>query len=287
MELIDELGRAVDPGVLTEAEHPGNDLTGVGVGGDKQPIALVLAGAHLAVAAEMALDLPGDPCADPHLGAADRFAELPVDPVGVRPRIELGGALEVVLGLGRVADLAPDAGQPEDPNRVALMGAPDDVELAALEQQLVRVDLAAPELVALHRVVVEDDRLAAEDRGLDLGETLRDVVAAGRAGDPEGNRALLGRAERAGAAPGDLLERQPQRLGVRELAVEQLQGRCAAPRARRRRTRSAGGGSSPAGASSSPARRGRPPASRPIARSRAPPARSGRRRTAARTRPRS
>ena len=61
-ELLDELGRADDPRVLAEAEHPGDQLTGVGVGGDEQPIALVLAGAHLAVAAEMALDLPGDPC---------------------------------------------------------------------------------------------------------------------------------------------------------------------------------------------------------------------------------
>ena len=90
----------------------------------------------------MALDLPRDPVADPHLGGADRVAELPVDAVRVRARVEVGGALEVVLGLGRVADLAADAREPEDADRVALVRAADDVELAALEEQLVRVDLA-------------------------------------------------------------------------------------------------------------------------------------------------
>ena len=43
------------------------------------------------------------------------------------------------------------------------------------------------------------------------------------AGDAERDRALLGRAQRARAAPGDLLQREAQRLGVGELAVEQAQ----------------------------------------------------------------
>ncbi len=90
----------------------------------------------------MALDLPGDPAADPDLGGADRLAELPLDAVRVRARIEIGRALEVVLRLGRVAHLAADPGQPEDADRVALVRAPDDVELAALEQQLVGIDPA-------------------------------------------------------------------------------------------------------------------------------------------------
>jgi hypothetical protein len=34
---------------------------------------------------------------------------------------------------------------------------------------------------------------------------------------------LLGRAQRAGAPPRDLLQRQPQRLGVREFAVQQAE----------------------------------------------------------------
>jgi len=173
--------------------------------------------------AEVALDLPGDALGDPDLGLAGGLAELPVGARGVGARVEIGGALEVVLGLGRVGDLAADAREAEDADRVALVRAAQEVELTALEEQVIRVDLAGADLVALHRVVVEGDRLVAEDRRLDLREALGEVVAAGAGGDAEGDRALVGRVERAGAAPGDLLQGQAQRLGVGELAVEQRQ----------------------------------------------------------------
>ena len=142
-QLVGQLGRSDDPGVLAQPEHPGDQLAGVGVGRDEHPVAVVLGRAHLAVAAEVALDLPGDPPADPHLRGAHRVAELPVDPVGVRARVEIGGALEVVLGLGGVADLALDPRQAEHPDRLALVRVADQVELAALEQQLVGIDPAA------------------------------------------------------------------------------------------------------------------------------------------------
>ena len=222
-QLGQELRRPDHPGVLAQAQHPGDQLTRVGVGGDEHAVAVVPVGPEAAVAAEMALDLPGDALAYPDLGGADRVAELPMDPVSVAARVEIVRALEVVLGLGRVADLAADPGEPEDPDRVALVGPPDDVELAALEQQLVGIDAARAHLVAFHRVVVEDDRLAPEDRRLDLGQPLGDVMAAGRAGDPQRDRVLLRRAQRARAAPGDLLQSQPQRLGIGELPIEQLQ----------------------------------------------------------------
>ena len=112
---------------------------------------------------------------------ADRLAELPVGAVGVLARVEVGRALEVVLGLGRVGDLAADPREAEDAERVALVRVAEEVELAALEEQVVGVDLARADLVALHRVVVEGDRLVAEDRRLDLGQALREVVAAGAA----------------------------------------------------------------------------------------------------------
>ena len=77
----------------------------------------------------------------------------------------------------------------------------------------------------LHREVLELDPLAAVDRGVDLRQAARQLGAAGRRGDAEADRALGGRVERARAAPGDLLEREPQRLGVGELAVEQAERR--------------------------------------------------------------
>ena len=83
-------------------------------------------------------------------------------------------------------------------------------------------------LVALHRVVVEDDRLVAEDRRLDLRQARRELVPARRGRDAERDGALLGRAQRAGTAPGDLLQREPQGLGVGEFAVEQVSAVCSA-----------------------------------------------------------
>ena len=48
-------------------------------------------------------------------------------------------------------------------------------------------------------------------------------MPAGGGGDAERDRALLGGPQRARAPPGDLLQRQPQRLGVGEFAVEQAE----------------------------------------------------------------
>ena len=155
--------------------------------------------------------------------APDRLAELPVGAGCVLARVEVLGAVEVVLGLGGIADLGPDARDTEHAHVVALVGVADQVELPALVEQVVGVDLARLRRVAADRVVVEDDRLAPEDRGLDLRQALRELAPAGAGGDREGDRALLGRLERVGLAPGELLERESQRLGVGELAVEQVQ----------------------------------------------------------------
>ena len=130
-----------------------------------------------------------------------------------------------MLGLRRVGHLAADAREPEDAHGAALVREADEVELAALEQQLVRVDDARGGLAGLHREVLELDPLAAVDRGVELGQPRGQLAAAGRARDAEADRALGRRAERARPAPGELLEREPQRLGVGELPVEQAQGR--------------------------------------------------------------
>ena len=129
--------------------------------------------AQLAVGAELALDVPRDLVGDPDLGGADRVAELPRGAAGVLARVEVGGALEVVLGLGRVRDLAADAREPEHAHVLALVRVADEVELPALEQQVVRVDLAQRRRVRLHRVVLELDPLAAVDRGVDLRQPRR------------------------------------------------------------------------------------------------------------------
>ena len=50
-------------------------------------------------------------------------------------------------------------------------------------------------------------------------------MPAGRRGDAQSDRALLGRTQRAGSPPGDLLQGQAERLGVGEFSVEQAQCR--------------------------------------------------------------
>jgi hypothetical protein len=213
--LVNELGRAFDARMLAQPERPR----------DQQPrrrvVGVERAVAQLAVGAELALDVPRDVIGHPDLRRADGVPELPRHAAGELARVEVGRALEVVLGLGRVGDLAADAREAEDAHAVALVRVADEVELPALEQQVVRVDLAQRGLARLHRVVLELDPLAAVDRGVDLRQPPRQLGAAGRRGDAESDRLPQAAAERARAAPGDLLERQPQRLGVRELAVEQ------------------------------------------------------------------
>ena len=227
--LLDQRGRAEDAGVLAEAERPRDQQPRQRVGGAEGQRAVLAGPLRRAVAAEVALDHPGQALGEPDLGGVDRRAELPRDLVRVAARVEVLRPREVVLGLGRVGDLAAHPVQPEDADRAALVAMADQVELPALEEQVVGVHLPGRRLVGGHRVVLELDALAAVDGRVDLGDALADLVPARGRRDAEADGALVGQAHRRGAAPGDLLERQAQRLRVRELAVEQaerrLQGR--------------------------------------------------------------
>ncbi len=229
VHLAHELRRPQHARPPAEAEDPRDHLARVGVGGleyDSVRGRVVDLGRweHGAGVAEVALDEPVDPVRYPDAGGALRLAELPVGARGVDARVEaLGAGREVVLGLRGVADLAADARQPEDADVVALVRVPDEVELPAAEEKVVRVDAPALLGVAPDRVVVEQDRLAAEDRRLDLRQPLRQLAAAGTRGDPERHRAVLGSGQRRRLAPRELLEREAQRLGVGELAAEQRQ----------------------------------------------------------------
>ena len=150
--------------------------------------------------------------------------QLPLRAPRVVAAVEVLGRGEVVLGLGRVGDLALDPREAEDADRIALVAMADQIELPAAVDQVEGVHLALLGRVALDRVVGELDRLATADRGLDLRQPLRDLGAVGLGGHPHLYRAALGRGQRAGSPPRDLLQRQPQRLGVGELTVKQVQG---------------------------------------------------------------
>ena len=212
--------------VLAPAQDPGDQLARRGVLGlEDDALARRAVGlsrrAQLAVGAEVPLDQPGDAVADEDLGRASQLPQLPVGALAVVAAVEVLGRGEVVLGLGRVADLALDAGEAEDAHRVALVRVADQIELAAAEDEVEGVDLALRGLVALHRVVGELDRLAAGDRGLDLGEALGEVAAAGGSGHRHLDRGAVGLGDRVRVPPGDLLQSEAQRLGVGEAAVGQ------------------------------------------------------------------
>ncbi len=215
--------------MTAHAEHPGEHHARVRIGRAEHPLAAVLVVAraiaceHFAVAPEVALDLPRDALREHNLRDPLLIAELPLSAIRVAARIEVRRSPEVVLRLRRVGDAPADAREPEHTDRLALVGVTQEVELAALEEQVVRVDAARRDLVALHRVVVEGDRLVAEDRGLDLRESRRELLPSGRCCDAERDRGLAGRLQWARPAPRDLLQREPQRLGVGELPVEELQ----------------------------------------------------------------
>ena len=222
--------RGIEHGrVLAPVQHPGHQLAARGVLGledrslARGAVALARV-AQLAVAAVVALDQPGDALAQEDLGGPLDLAQLPLRAPRVVAAVEVLGRGEVVLGLGRVGDLALDPREAEDADRIALVAVADQIELPAAVDQVEGVHLALLGRVALDRVVGELDRLAAADRGLDLRQPLRDLGAVGLGGHPHLDRAALGRGQRAGPPPRDLLQRQPQRLGVGELTVEQVQG---------------------------------------------------------------
>ena len=178
-----ELLGAQQPRVGPQTHNPGDEAPRVGVAGQEDRLTALLGPlalrAYLAVAPEVTFDLPGDPLGDLNFGDGALLAELPISAVGVSARIEVGWATEVVLGLGRVGDLAADPRESEDAYVLPLVRVAEQVELAALEEQVVGVHAACPDLVALHRVVLEQDRLVAKDRRLDLRKARRELMPAG------------------------------------------------------------------------------------------------------------
>ena len=103
---------------------------------------------------------------------------------------------------------------------VAVEIVADDVPDPLVEAERVRVERPLRHLVALRRPVAELDRALLGDRRLELREPSREL---GRVVGRADADALGGRRRRvleAGPAEREVLQREPQRLGVRELAVE-------------------------------------------------------------------
>ena len=160
---------------------------------------------------------------DPRL--AEDVAELPLGAAAVGAEVELLGQPEVPLAAGREADVGADPGDAEGADRLALEVLPDHVPGAVLRQQRVRVQRPLLLRVLVDRPVREADGALLRDRVLELRQPalhLRRVVGVEHLDALLGARAGLGEA---GTAEREVLEREPQRLGVGEAALEQVERR--------------------------------------------------------------
>ena len=156
--------------------------------------------------------------------AGDR-AVLPVlaDPVGVD--VEVGGHAEVALAAGREADVAADPRDAERAHVVVVEVLADDVPGAAVAPERVRVQRALAHRVAPRRPVAELDRALLRDRGLELREPARHLRRVVGIAHLDARSRLGGGVVEAGAPEREVLEREPERLGVRERAVEHVERR--------------------------------------------------------------
>ena len=138
----------------------------------------------------------------------------------MRLDVELGRQPEVALAAGREADVAADARDAEGADGGAVEILADDVPDALVEPQRVRVERALGDLVALRRPVRELDRALLRDRRLELGEPAGELGRVVGRADAHALGGVGARLVEPGPAEREVLEREPQRLRVGELAVE-------------------------------------------------------------------
>ena len=172
-----------------------------------------------------ALDPPGGVAGDLDARLALDVADLPRRPAAVLVDVEVGRRAEVALAPRGEANVAADARDAELLPPLVVEVLADDVPDAVVGEQRERVDRPLGQRVARDRVVRELDRPLLRDRALELREPaghLDGVVRVAHLDAHGGLRRLLAEA---GPAEREVLQREPQRLRVRELAVEEEERR--------------------------------------------------------------
>ena len=106
---------------------------------------------------------------------------------------------------------------------VAVDVVADDVPDAVHLPQAVRVDRALGLAVGRDRPVAEPHRALLRDGLLELRQAGRDLVGVERGQELDRGRLRPGVGARPRPAEREVLEREPQRLGIRELALEQVE----------------------------------------------------------------
>ncbi len=210
------------PDLAAQTDDPADEDVEVAVG-RKVTGRTVIIGAEAAVSPPASLDQPCRVGRHGEHDLADLLTELPGCAVAETVDDERARNPEIPLTACGEPHVAPHPRDPEHAFRSALVVVPDDVPLSFLEVEPVRVDRALRFLAAVHRVVPEHDRALARDRALELGEALGNL---GRVAPTEVERdCALAFRHGIRTAEREALEREPERLGVRELPLEQVEAR--------------------------------------------------------------
>ena len=177
----------------------------------------------LAVLVEQAIHEPRSTRGDVERGLTDGLVERPRRAIAVRSGIEVGRAAEVALLAGVEAHIAADARHAEVADGIAVVVMTDEIPVGIGEVEAVRIDRARLLLARADREVREDDRLLLRDGALELGEARGDLGRVTATGEVE-RHADCGRLlEHARAAERQVLQGEPQRCRVGELALQQEQ----------------------------------------------------------------
>ena len=201
------------------AQHPRGECADGRVLGDEDTVF------DPADGAVCALHPPGGVAAHLDARLADDVADQPVRAAAQIRDVEVGRRPEVPLAPGCKPDVAFDARDAERAQRIAVEVAADDVPLAAVVVERVRIECPLRVVVARDRPVVELHRALLRDRPLELRQPaghLHRVIGVEHLDAARGLGQRLGEAR---PAECEVLECQPQRLGIRELPFEQIEGR--------------------------------------------------------------
>jgi hypothetical protein len=217
-DLAAEVLRLARNGATVLPEHPRGEHRQARVLRDEDPVLEPSTGA------ERPLDPPGRFGAHLDAGPAGRLAELPRRPATIDVDVEVRRELEVALAAGGETDVPSDPRDAEGADRVAVEIGADHVPDPPVVQEPVRVERPLGLLAARHRAVGELDRALLRDRRLELRQPprhLRRVVRIPHL-DPQrgGGRRLVRQCR---PTEREVLEREPERLRIRELALEQVE----------------------------------------------------------------
>ena len=169
---------------------------------------------------ERALDPPGGVVRDGDPRGADRLADLPRPRDAMLLDVEVGGNTEVPLAAGCEADVAADPRDLERAHAFTLEVVSDDVPVPVVEPERVRVHGAVGASRSQRAQVAELHRPLLRDRRLELREPPRELRRVVGSAHADALGGLGRRLREAGAPEREVLEREAERLRVRELSLE-------------------------------------------------------------------